>query len=172
MTGQDSERGTFNHRHLILHDHKTGDIHSPMHTLSTAKASFALHNSRYLKLQLLVLSTGTTFKHQRHLYFGKHNMEISQTPHKSSLTSFCQRVERNGDNVQVWCCCYLMVMKALDLSTQVRVSNVSYHSQRRTTGTLRTCQVQRNTSTSLEDKRRAWRWMKFDRLCSWHRRAY
>ncbi|GAK11140.1 LOW QUALITY PROTEIN: 2-oxoglutarate dehydrogenase E1 component [Geomicrobium sp. JCM 19039] len=59
MTGQDSERGTFNHRHLILHDHKTGDIHSPMHTLSTAKASFALHNSRYLKLQLLVLSTGT-----------------------------------------------------------------------------------------------------------------
>ncbi|QQK79975.1 2-oxoglutarate dehydrogenase E1 component [Salicibibacter cibi] len=45
MTGQDSERGTFNHRHLILHDAETGDNHSPMHTLSTAKASFALHNS-------------------------------------------------------------------------------------------------------------------------------
>ncbi|MBB6449118.1 2-oxoglutarate dehydrogenase E1 component [Geomicrobium halophilum] len=45
MTGQDSERGTFSHRHLILHDAENGDIHSPMHTLSTAKASFALHNS-------------------------------------------------------------------------------------------------------------------------------
>ncbi|AXF54950.1 2-oxoglutarate dehydrogenase E1 component [Salicibibacter kimchii] len=45
MTGQDSERGTFNHRHLILHDAATGENHSPMHTLSTANASFALHNS-------------------------------------------------------------------------------------------------------------------------------
>ncbi|SDI27142.1 2-oxoglutarate dehydrogenase E1 component [Natribacillus halophilus] len=45
MTGQDSERGTFNQRHLILHDAETGENYSPMHTLSTAKASFALHNS-------------------------------------------------------------------------------------------------------------------------------
>ncbi|EZH67538.1 2-oxoglutarate dehydrogenase [Bacillaceae bacterium JMAK1] len=45
MTGQDSERGTFNHRHLVLHDYENGEIHSPMHTLSTANASFALHNS-------------------------------------------------------------------------------------------------------------------------------
>src|SRR5699024_1638306 len=45
MTGQDSERGTFAHRHLVLHDTETGDKHCSLHNLSTAKASFAVHNS-------------------------------------------------------------------------------------------------------------------------------
>ncbi|WP_018922350.1 2-oxoglutarate dehydrogenase E1 component [Salsuginibacillus kocurii] len=45
ITGQDSERGTFAHRHLVLHDYKTGDILSPLNELPTAEATFALHNS-------------------------------------------------------------------------------------------------------------------------------
>ncbi|MFC5714332.1 2-oxoglutarate dehydrogenase E1 component [Thalassorhabdus alkalitolerans] len=45
LTGQDSQRGTFAHRHIVLHDYKNGDIYSPLHTLSNAKASFAVHNS-------------------------------------------------------------------------------------------------------------------------------
>ncbi|WP_240375504.1 2-oxoglutarate dehydrogenase E1 component [Bacillus piscicola] len=45
LTGQDSQRGTFAQRHIVLHDYKNGDIYSPLHTLSTAKASFAVHNS-------------------------------------------------------------------------------------------------------------------------------
>ncbi|WP_349407489.1 2-oxoglutarate dehydrogenase E1 component [Pseudalkalibacillus sp. SCS-8] len=45
LTGQDSERGTFAQRHLVLHDHETGKTFSPLHTLPEAKASFAIHNS-------------------------------------------------------------------------------------------------------------------------------
>ncbi|MFE8699522.1 2-oxoglutarate dehydrogenase E1 component [Cytobacillus sp. FJAT-54145] len=45
ITGQDSERGTFAQRNIMLHDHETGEKFSPLHTLSTAKASFAVHNS-------------------------------------------------------------------------------------------------------------------------------
>lgn len=45
MTGQDTERGTFSHRHLVLHDHESDKIYSPIHTLPSAKASFAIHNS-------------------------------------------------------------------------------------------------------------------------------
>lgn len=45
ITGQDSERGTFAQRHIVLHDYKNGDIYSPLHTLSKAKASFSVHNS-------------------------------------------------------------------------------------------------------------------------------
>lgn len=45
LSGQDSERGTFAHRNIILHDYVTGNQYSPLHTLSTAKASFAVHNS-------------------------------------------------------------------------------------------------------------------------------
>ncbi|CAM3590264.1 2-oxoglutarate dehydrogenase E1 component [Marinicrinis lubricantis] len=45
ISGQDSERGTFAHRHLMLHDYETGKKYSPLHRLPQAKASFAIHNS-------------------------------------------------------------------------------------------------------------------------------
>ena len=45
LTGQDTERGTFSHRHLVLHDEKTGLEYVPIQNLSDAKAPFELHNS-------------------------------------------------------------------------------------------------------------------------------
>ncbi len=45
LTGQDSERGTFSHRHLVLHDENTGLEYTPMQHLKEAKAPFELHNS-------------------------------------------------------------------------------------------------------------------------------
>ena len=45
LTGQDTERGTFSHRHLVLHDEKTGLPYSPIQNLAGAKAPFELYNS-------------------------------------------------------------------------------------------------------------------------------
>jgi 2-oxoglutarate dehydrogenase E1 component len=45
LTGQDTERGTFAHRHLVLHDAETGETHTPMQSLEDAAASFEVHNS-------------------------------------------------------------------------------------------------------------------------------
>jgi 2-oxoglutarate dehydrogenase E1 component len=45
MTGQDTERGTFSHRHMVLHDEKTGLRYAPIQNLQEAKAPFELHNS-------------------------------------------------------------------------------------------------------------------------------
>jgi 2-oxoglutarate dehydrogenase E1 component len=45
MTGQDTERGTFAHRHLVLHDVKTGDTWAPIEHLPGAQAPFRVHNS-------------------------------------------------------------------------------------------------------------------------------
>jgi 2-oxoglutarate decarboxylase len=45
MTGQDTERGTFSQRHLVLHDEKTGLKYAPIQHLKDAKAPFELHNS-------------------------------------------------------------------------------------------------------------------------------
>ena len=45
LTGQDSERGTFSHRHLVLSDPNTGTRFTPMEALPQAKASFAVFNS-------------------------------------------------------------------------------------------------------------------------------
>ncbi|MFS0637520.1 2-oxoglutarate dehydrogenase E1 component [Mesobacillus foraminis] len=45
LSGQDSERGTFAHRNIVLHDRETGEQFSPLHALPSAKASFTVHNS-------------------------------------------------------------------------------------------------------------------------------
>ncbi|MET0558528.1 MAG: multifunctional oxoglutarate decarboxylase/oxoglutarate dehydrogenase thiamine pyrophosphate-binding subunit/dihydrolipoyllysine-residue succinyltransferase subunit [Solirubrobacterales bacterium] len=45
FTGQDTERGTFSHRHLVLHDENTGLKYCPMQHLEDASAPFELHNS-------------------------------------------------------------------------------------------------------------------------------
>jgi 2-oxoglutarate dehydrogenase E1 component len=45
LTGQDSERGTFSQRHMVLHDAKTGQTICPIQSLPGALAPFELHNS-------------------------------------------------------------------------------------------------------------------------------
>jgi 2-oxoglutarate dehydrogenase E1 component len=45
LTGQDTERGTFSHRHLVLHDVNTGDTWAPIEHLPDARAPFRVHNS-------------------------------------------------------------------------------------------------------------------------------
>jgi len=45
LTGQDTARGTFSQRHLVLHDEQTGRTFAPIQHLRDAKASFEIHNS-------------------------------------------------------------------------------------------------------------------------------
>ena len=45
FTGQDTERGTFSNRHLVLHDEKTGLRYAPIQNLAEANAPLELHNS-------------------------------------------------------------------------------------------------------------------------------
>jgi 2-oxoglutarate dehydrogenase E1 component len=45
LTGQDSERGTFSHRHSVLYDSKNGLPFSPLMEFPQAKAAFEVRNS-------------------------------------------------------------------------------------------------------------------------------
>jgi len=45
LTGQDTERGTFSHRHLVLHDVENGQRWTPIQRLPDATASFEVFNS-------------------------------------------------------------------------------------------------------------------------------
>ncbi len=45
LTGQDTVRGTFSQRHLVLHDAGSGAAHAPIQRLTRARASFEMHNS-------------------------------------------------------------------------------------------------------------------------------
>jgi 2-oxoglutarate dehydrogenase E1 component len=45
LTGQDTERGTFSQRHLVLHDAESGERYAPMQHLRGSRAAFEVHNS-------------------------------------------------------------------------------------------------------------------------------
>jgi 2-oxoglutarate decarboxylase len=45
LTGQDTERGTFSQRHLVVHDARDGRRYAPIQNLPGARAPFELHNS-------------------------------------------------------------------------------------------------------------------------------
>jgi 2-oxoglutarate dehydrogenase E1 component len=45
LTGQDTERGTFSHRHLVFHDPESAEQYTPMKNLNAAQASFEVFNS-------------------------------------------------------------------------------------------------------------------------------
>lgn len=58
LTGQDSERGTFAHRNLVLHDPVTGDKFCPLHAMPKSAASFAIHNSPLSEVSVLGFEYG------------------------------------------------------------------------------------------------------------------
>jgi 2-oxoglutarate dehydrogenase E1 component len=58
LTGQDTERGTFSQRHLVLHDAKTGQTVCPIQSLPDARAPFELHNSPLSELACLGFEYG------------------------------------------------------------------------------------------------------------------
>jgi len=45
LTGEDVERGTFSHRHAVLHDVDDGKVHVPLQSFPQARAAFEIHNS-------------------------------------------------------------------------------------------------------------------------------
>jgi len=58
LTGQDTERGTFSNRHLVLHDEKTGLKYAPIQNLSGALAPFEVHNSPLSEIACLGFEYG------------------------------------------------------------------------------------------------------------------
>jgi multifunctional 2-oxoglutarate metabolism enzyme len=58
LTGQDTERGTFSHRHLVLHDENTGLKYTPIQNLEDASAPFELYNSPLSEIACLGFEYG------------------------------------------------------------------------------------------------------------------
>ena len=56
LSGQDSERGTFSQRHLVLHDVETGERHIPLEHIGTAR--FEVYNSPLTEMAVLGFEYG------------------------------------------------------------------------------------------------------------------
>jgi len=58
LTGQDTERGTFSQRHMVLHDAKNGQTFCPIQNLPDAQAPLELHNSPLSELACMGFEYG------------------------------------------------------------------------------------------------------------------
>jgi 2-oxoglutarate dehydrogenase E1 component len=58
LTGQDSERGTFSHRHAVLHDTESGAKFTPLQHLPNVAGSFEIHNSPLSETSVLGFEYG------------------------------------------------------------------------------------------------------------------
>ena len=58
MTGQDTERGTFSHRHAVLHDTETGEKYTPLQHLPNALGTFEIYNSPLSEMSVLGFEYG------------------------------------------------------------------------------------------------------------------
>jgi 2-oxoglutarate dehydrogenase E1 component len=58
LTGQDVGRGTFSHRHMVLHDVHNGRIYAPIQTLSGTTTRLEVHNSPLSELACIGFEYG------------------------------------------------------------------------------------------------------------------
>ena len=58
MSGQDVERGTFAHRHAVLHDVETGATYTPLADLPQALAGFEIYNSPLSEMAVMGFEYG------------------------------------------------------------------------------------------------------------------
>jgi 2-oxoglutarate dehydrogenase E1 component len=58
LTGQDTERGTFSQRHLVLHDAQDDSRHTPLANLQEAQAPFEVYNSPLSELAVVGFEYG------------------------------------------------------------------------------------------------------------------
>ncbi|HVP21611.1 MAG TPA: 2-oxoglutarate dehydrogenase E1 component [Anaerolineaceae bacterium] len=67
LTGQDTERGTFSHRHAVLHDVVTGQKYIPLQAMPQARASIEVRNSPLSEYAALGFEYGYNVQACNHL---------------------------------------------------------------------------------------------------------
>jgi 2-oxoglutarate dehydrogenase E1 component len=91
LTGQDTERGTFSHRHLVLHDANTGERYAPIQHLDAATRPSRCHNSPLSEYACVGFEYGYSVAARRRLSSGRLSSATSSTAPRSSSTSSSRR---------------------------------------------------------------------------------
>ena len=58
LSGQDAQRGTFTHRHSVIHDQESGATHTPLNQLSSDQSRYSVWNSPLSEAAVLAFDYG------------------------------------------------------------------------------------------------------------------
>jgi len=67
LSGQDVERGTFSHRHAVLHDQENESKYVPLQNLSDTQSAFAIYNSNLSEYGVLGFELGYSLQNPNSL---------------------------------------------------------------------------------------------------------
>ncbi|GAA3331952.1 hypothetical protein GCM10020331_090530 [Ectobacillus funiculus] len=127
LTGQDSERGTFAQRHIVLHDTETNETFSTMQQLPQARASFTVHNSPLSEAAVVGFEYGyNVFAPETLVIWEAQYGDFANT----AQTLFDQFISASrakwGQKNRVLLYCSLMAMKGKDLSIRALDRNAFF----------------------------------------------
>ena len=96
LSGQDSGRGTFGHRHSVLHDFETGELFVPLNHLADSQGQFEVLDSPLSEAAVLGQEFGYSLDMPDRLVIWEAQFGDFAMAHKSLLTSSSQPRKRNG----------------------------------------------------------------------------
>ena len=106
LSGQDSERGTFSHRHAVLHDYEDGhELHAAAALVAGAGAGRDLSTARFPKSACSASNTATASITRDGWLCGRRSSAISGTSRSRSSINSSPARKTNGSASAASCCC-------------------------------------------------------------------
>ncbi len=148
LSGQDAERGTFSHRHAVLHDTNTGGRYIPLQHLEGG-APFEIYNSPLSETAVLGFEYGFSAAVPEALVLWEAQYGDFVNVAQPIIDQFiCRRTARSGDRTPMSCCCCRTDTRAAVLSTRARGWSDSCNCAPKRTWWWPIRQPPRSTSTS------------------------
>ena len=145
ITGQDTERGTFSHRHAVLHDVNTGARFTPIQHLDEAAASFEIHDSPLSEYACVGFEYGYSEAAPEALVLWEAQFGDFANGAQIIVDQFIAAgLSKWGETSRLTLCCRTAT-KATGPSTRARGSSASCSSPRRRTCGSRTAPRPRST---------------------------
>ena len=132
LSGQDSRRGTFSHRHATLVDYETSAEHTPLKELGEGHGSnFWVYDSLLSEYAVLGFEYGYSIANPKALVLWEASSATSPTEPRSSSTSSSSPRRTSGTRTAAWSCCSPTASRDRALSTRPPASNGSWSCGRR-----------------------------------------
>ena len=97
VSGQDSQRGTFPHRHAVIKDQKTEDLHIPLDHLKKDQGKFMIYNSLLSEYGVLAFEFGYSIAQPNALVIWKAQFGDFANSAQIVMTNLFVHLKLNGN---------------------------------------------------------------------------
>ena len=155
LTGQDSQRGTFNQRHAVL-DRQRNRAQVSCRSRTRAEQAFCeIYNSPLSEAGVLGFEYGFSRDYPEALVLWEAQFGDFVNGAQIIIDQFFAPAKTSGPCRPAWCCCCRMATRARVRSTPARASSAFCNSPPKTTSTSASLRMPRNIFTCCDARRSA-----------------